>query len=140
MLSQNSLVRRAVCAAARLLFTDVCTVYSVVKSTCESGATVFEREVLLENIPCRISFESIGCARVDGAMERTRFPRKNLIPAAEISSVVRLFCAAEYDIPEGAEVYVLHGGELLKYRAAGCSAVYSSHREVLLQAADKFVR
>lgn len=139
MLSKNTMVKALAGDAVKRLFTDVCTVYSAEKKQGADGQTVFRREVLYENLPCRISFESINYARVGGAMERTRFPRKNLIPAAEISTVVRLFYAADVDIPEGAEVVVERCGELLNYRAAGASAVYSSHREVLLQAAEKFV-
>lgn len=139
MLSKNQVVTGAFTAAVNRLFKDVCTVYVVEKSTGEDGGTVFSKRVLFENIPCRISFDSIGHAKTNGGMERTRFTRKNLIPADEISSEVRLFVEPQFDIPEGSEVYVLHGGEPLKFRAAGYAAAYLSHREIVVVPVEKFV-
>ncbi len=139
MLSENSLVNRAFHAAVKRLFKDVCTVYIVKKSLGGNGGTAFSKRVLFENIPCRISFDSIGYAKLNGSMERTRFTRKNLIPAAEISSAVRLFVEPQFDIPEGSDVYVLHDGVPLKFRASGYSATYYSHREIVVVPFEKFV-
>lgn len=139
MLSKNSMVSAAVPAAVKLLFTDVCTVFVNEKIEGAGGAARFSRRVLFENIPCRVSFDSISSAKSNGSMERTRFTRKNLIPAAEISSAVRLFVEAEYDIPPGSEIHVLRRGGLLRFCASGYAAVYSSHREIMVVPVEKFV-
>lgn len=139
MLSENSMVRRAFAAAVKRLFVDVCSVYVAEKNVGAGGKVDFARRVLFENLPCRISFDSIGFAKSSGAMQRSRFTRKNLIPAAEISSAVRLFVEPQYDFPEGSEVRVLHEGEELVFRASGYAAVYSSHREIVLSSAERFV-
>lgn len=131
MLSENKMVLNAV----KRLFTDVCTVY--VFDGADGGSN--SGRVLFEKIPCRISYDSIDFAKVNGSMERTRFTRKNLIPAAEISSVIRLFVAPEYAIPAGSEVRVFHGGKERVFRASGYPAVYGSHCEVLMVPAEKFV-
>ena len=127
MLSKNKMVSNAL----GRLYKDVCTVYTIDEEN--NWRPVFE------NIPCRISYDSIGYAKQNGSMERSRFTRKNLIPAMEISAVIRLFLGAEYNIPAGSRICVTHNEIPLYFRAAGYSASYTSHSEVLIVPAEKFV-
>lgn len=127
MLSKNKMVR----GALRGLHKDVCTIYTVDAEN--------DWKPLYENIPCRISYDSISQAKQNGSMERSRFTRKNLIPAMEISAVIRLFLEAEYDVPAGSRICVIHNEKPLYFRAAGYSAGYSNHKEILIVPAEKFV-
>lgn len=127
MLSENKMVRNAV----KRLYEDVCTVYNVD----EDG----NWKKVCENIPCRISYDSINYAKQNGSMERSKFTRKNLIPALEISAVVRLIFDAEISISAGSRICVIHGNSPLYFRAAGYSARYTSHSEVLIVPMEKFV-
>lgn len=133
------MVKNAFRGAVKRLFDDVCTVYAIEKAEDKNGASEFSRRVLFEKIPCRISYDSIGFAKQKGSTERTRFTRKNLIPAAEISSVIRLFVEPQFNIPAGSEICVFRDGGCEYFRASGEAAVYSSHREILLIPAEKFV-
>ena len=126
VLSENKMVRNAV----KRLYEDVCTVYNAD----DDG----NWKIAAENIPCRISYDSINYAKQNGSMERSRFTRKNLIPALEISAVVRLFFDAEILISAGSRICVIHGNSPLYFRAAGYSAAYTSHNEVLIVPIERF--
>lgn len=139
MLSKNKMVKNAFLGAVKRLYEDVCTVYVIEKSEGRDGSSEFSRRVLFEEIPCRISYDSIGYAKQKGSTERTRFTRKNLIPAAEISCVVRLFVEPQFCIPAGSEICVFREFGCEYFRASGEAAVYSSHREIILIPAEKFV-
>lgn len=117
--------------ALKRLHKDVCTVYRVDGDN--NWRPIFER------IPCRISYDSIDRAKQNGSMERSRFTRKNLIPAMEISAVIRLFLDSEYYVAPGSRICVIHNDKLLYFRAAGYTSNYSSHNEVLIVPAEKFV-
>lgn len=117
--------------AVKRLYKDVCTVYNIDSEN--NWRPVFE------NIPCRISYDSINYAKQNGSMERSRFTRKNLIPAMEISAVIRLFLDSEYYVAPGSRICVIHNDKLLYFRAAGYTSNYSSHNEVLIVPAEKFV-
>lgn len=127
MLSKNKMVSNAL----KRLHKDVCTIYTIDAEN--------NWRPIFENIPCRISYDSIDHAKQNGSMERSRFTRKNLIPALEISAVIRLFLDAEYDVPPGSRIRVIRNDKPHYFRAAGYGASYASHREVLIIPSEKFV-
>lgn len=78
--------------------------------------TAFEEVIIMENIPCRISFSG--------------FPEnEQSVGAAEKSQSIRLFCAPDIDIPEGSKIAISQHGVTQNYMRSGTAAVYKHHRE-----------
>ena len=119
MLSENSVVNAR--AAIESTYMGMCTVIEyrsikdeVTKLTSQSEITV------LENLPCRVSFESKRSAVQTDT-------------AASVSQGIRLFAAPDADIKSGSKVVVTQNGHTQAYRASGVPAVYPTHREIMLE-------
>lgn len=84
-------------------------------------ATVPGKEVkVLEDIPCRISFDS--------------FPSSDSstgLPTAE--RAVKLFCGPDIDVSPGSKIVVTQDGITETYSYSGTAAKYCSHTEINLK-------
>lgn len=76
--------------------------------------------VVLENVPCRLSFEKAPAAVQTDT-------------AAAVGQSVKLFLAPEVVIKPGSKIIVEQNGRRDEYAASGEAAVYSSHQEVMLE-------
>ncbi|MFG6378942.1 MAG: hypothetical protein K1W19_11615 [Lachnospiraceae bacterium] len=112
--------------AIEQLYEDVCTVceYQSIKN--EKTKLTEKREVvILENLPCKISFENTAVtAGKEGAAEQ------------EIS--VKLFLAPNINIKAGSKVIVIHNGETTAYSNSGVSARFFTHQEIELKLFERW--
>ncbi len=112
--------------AIEQLYEDVCTVceYQSIKN--EKTKLTEKREVvILENLPCKISFENTAAtAGKEGAAEQ------------EIS--VKLFLAPDINIKAGSKVIVTHNGETTDYSNSGVSARFFTHQEIKLKLFERW--
>ena len=86
------------------------------------GTTKLTRKqevAVLENQPCKLSFEALSAA---GQTET----------AAKISQGLKLFLAPEAAVAPGSKVIVEQNGMTGEYSASGVPALYSSHQEIVL--------
>ena len=98
----------------------MCSVVEFQEITDELTHITSQREVtVLENVPCRISFENIR------QTEQTE-------TANSKSQTVKLFVSPEINIRAGSKVIVEQNGVTTAFCASGENAVYFSHREVML--------
>lgn len=120
MLSENTVVR--VRKALEGLYTDVCDV--VERRDYVDPKTKITRKnqevKVYENLPCRISFETVKAASETES-------------ASNVEQSVKLFVSPDVDIKSGSKVIVNRGGNIVEYSASGEPAVYSSHKEILLK-------
>lgn len=79
-----------------------------------------EERMVLEDQPCRLSFEKASAA----AQTET---------AAAVSQGVKLFLPPEISIKPGSKVLVRQNGACGVYAASGEPAVYQTHQEVMLE-------
>src|SRR5690606_27949766 len=91
----------------------------VVETTTPWGETRFERHVVAENVPCRIS-------------QRALSTNDQTNTTNVIAYETKLFIAPDVPIRQGNEVEVTRGSIVRKY-IAGEPFVYPSHQEVSLQ-------
>ena len=108
--------------ALELMWKDTCTVICKEKITDpDTHLTAFRERTLLENQPCKLSFDS--------------FPVANGDPVAAVSQSVKLFLATDVIIPAGCKIVVNRPGiaaELI-YASSGKPAVFYTHQEVNLE-------
>lgn len=84
-----------------------------------------EKVVVLENQPCKLSFESITTTIQTEA-------------AATISQAVKLFVSPDIIIKPGSILTVTQNGRTTEYSASGVPAVYPTHQEIMLELSDEW--
>ncbi len=112
--------------AIEQFYEDVCNVYEYQSIKNEKTKLTEKREVvILENLPCKISFENTAAtAGKEGAAEK------------EIS--VKLFLAPNINIKAGSKVIVIHNGETTAYSNSGVSARFFTHQEIELKLFERW--
>ncbi len=123
MLSENQVVRSKGAArkAVESTYYGACDIieYGSVKDK-KSGITRQEEITVLQNQPCKLSFEKIAAAVQTDT-------------GAAVSQGVKLFIAPEIEVKCGSKIVVTQNGVTNAYSASGQSAVYSSHQEIMLE-------
>lgn len=125
MVIPHDLVRKAI----ESRYDNVCSIY-VYQDVFDEDTkqTKRERVLMLENIPCRLSYQtqafaSLVSTQADG------------IPEAYQS--VKMFIAPELDIPENSEIEVNRYGRLLKFKRSSVPVIHSNHQEVMVEVLDQ---
>lgn len=85
----------------------------VTKLTEESDA------VVLENHPCKLSFENVKAAVQSDS-------------AAAIAQTTKLFVSPDVSIKAGSKITVTQAGVTIDYTCSGVPAVYPTHQEIVL--------
>lgn len=105
-------------SAIETLYEDTCTVTAYEPVLGEDGITGMEETILLEGLPCRVSFSSIP--NTTDSMKPTK------------AQAVKLFLSPDVTIPPGCRVDVTRYGQTTTYRSSGMPALYATHQEVNL--------
>lgn len=107
-------------ALEKFHYKDICTV-SEYKDDADAKTKITKKKevIVLENIPCKISFETIKNA------EQTE-------TATAISQVIKLFLSPDITISPGSKITVTNDGRTIAYKQSGEAAVYPSHQEIML--------
>jgi len=100
------------------------TVFSQTKDT-DTGITRVAEEVVLRDMPCRLSFEGLKSA------ESTE-------TAARVSQRAKLFISPDIKIMSGSKITVRQDGLERKFAMSGIPAVYPTHQEVMLRLLSDF--
>lgn len=125
---QSALERaRAVARKAQeRLYDGRCTVseWREVKDP-HSHITRDEEVVVLENEPCRLSFETIK-------------PTTETDTVAKLAQGVKLILSPDTVIKPGSKITVTQAGRTTEYSASGQPAIYSTHQEIVLELYDEY--
>lgn len=126
MINRIKAARNAHRAAMEVFYEDTCTVYEYRSVKDDKSRLTNKQEVLvIEDQPCKLSFESTGAAvPVDGANEKT------------VS--VKLFISPEISIRPGSKIVVMHNGRETAFSNSGVPAVYATHQEIELKLFERW--
>lgn len=125
MLQKSEMVKGILSLSARRravesLYTGVCTVVEYRNVRDEATGITSQQEVkVLENQPCRLSYE-------------LNYPVDQGENTGQISQRVKLFIAPEVNVKNGSKVIVTQNGNRVEYAFSGEGAAYDSHREIRL--------
>jgi hypothetical protein len=122
MLPKNAVVKAR--KAIEKGYIGTFTVTEHQKITKPNHTTGFEDADVLIDQPCRLSFSS-SPSTSDG-------------DAAEIKQTVKLFFAPEITVKEGSKITVTQNGITTAYKQSGTSAVYDTHKEILLELFERW--
>ena len=84
----------------------------------EWGMTNFQEVTVLEDQPCKLSFETLTSSTGD--------------PVATVSQSVKLFISPDVVIKAGSKIIVTQHGRTTEYSNSGVPAVYPTHQEIML--------
>lgn len=118
MLSQTQVV--AVRKAIELTYIGKCTVIEHQKKTKANKSTGFEEVTVLENQPCRLSFERITSTSQGEA-------------ASKLTQVTKLLIAPEVVVKPGSKLVIEQNGLTSEYKRSGEPANYNTHQEIILE-------
>lgn len=116
--------QKAARKAIESTYTGLLTVteYQAVKDPV-THITKNQKVVVLENQPCKLSFETIKTAIQTEA-------------AAIISQAVKLFVSPDVTIKAGSMITVTQNGVTTEYTSSGVPAIYPTHQEIMLELSD----
>ena len=118
MLPKNQMVKTR--KVIESLYDGVCTITEYQKVQKENKSTAFKEVVVLENQPCRLSFQSIN-------------PTNQTETGASLSQSVKIFLAPEIHVKPGSKVVVTQNQITTEYKSSGQPAHYFTHQEVVLE-------
>ena len=121
MINAIKRARQAHRSAVEMLYEDTCTVYEYRPVRDEGSKITSKREVLVwEDVPCKLSFESLDITRLG---ENT----------AEKAVSVKLFLPPETPVKAGSKIVVNHEGKAEAYSNSGVPGRFPTHQEVELK-------
>lgn len=119
MLSKTYMVK--VREAIESLYDGKCTITEHQKVKKENKSTGFRDVVVLEDVPCRLSFKTINNTnQTDTA-------------ASSVAQVTKVFLAPEIQVKPGSKLTVTQNNVTTEYKSSGEPAVYSTHQEIVLE-------
>lgn len=125
----NSAIQAAHKAARKAIegtYTGVMTVseYKAVRDPV-TKITSNKEVVVLENQPCKLSFETITAA----VQTET---------GAAVSQAVKVFVSPDISITAGSKIKVTQNGVTTDYTSSGVPAVYPTHQEIILELFERW--
>lgn len=116
------MVNKAVRTALERLWKDRCSIFVKEKVTDPTThLTDFEEKPLLQDQPCKLSFETLTSSTGD--------------PVAAVSQAVKLFISPDVKIPAGCKIVVTRFNDLERtftYSKSGEAGVFTNHQEIPL--------
>ena len=109
------------------LYTGTCSVYELNNIRDEDTKQTRQIEqMIIENQPCRISFES------------TSPTTKNNDTVQEKVQNIKLFMSPDLTIPPGSKIVVNQNNREGIYKSSGVPAMYATHQEVALEIFERW--
>lgn len=109
--------------ALERLWKDRCTVYHRVKVTDpKTKLTDFDEKPLLQDQPCKLSFETLNSTDGDHV--------------ATVAQFVKLFISPDVEIPAGCKIVVTRFNDLERtftYSRSGEPGIFTNHQEIMLE-------
>lgn len=124
MLSENPLVT-ARTAIESTYFGECDVIEFIEEKDPKTKVTSHKEEIVLEKIPCRLSFSE----------KKAAVPTET---AAEISGGAKLFVSPDVVIKSGSKIVVRQDNMVRVFRASGVPAVYPTHCEIMLELFEKW--
>ena len=112
--------------AQQATYTGRCTVSEYRKVKDPKTKITSEKSVaVLEDQPCRLSYSSVSAVDQSDT-------------AAKTAQVIKLFLPDQVEIKAGAQITVTQNGITRAYEAAGVSAIYPTHQEIVLKLSERY--
>lgn len=102
------------------LYKDKCDIFEYKKNNIENGITSFKEVCVIENQPCKLSFQSLECSIQSKSIDY-------------IKQNVKLFLSNDIQINEGSKIIVTSNGISKAYKNSSPANIYTNHQEISLE-------
>lgn len=107
-------------------YCGVATVVEHKKTTDKKSKLIkYDDVVILENQPCKLSYETISTANQNKS-------------AASVTQTTKLFISPDIIIKPGSKITVIQSGITTDYTYSGVPAVYLTHQEIMLELFERW--
>jgi hypothetical protein len=107
--------------AIESLYFGICTITEYHKVKKENKSTAFVEEIVLENQPCRLSYNT------------TNATTSTDTGASALVQGVKLFISPEIKVKPGSKITVTQNNVTTEYQNSSEPAYYATHQEILLE-------
>lgn len=104
-------------------YDGICTIIESRKIKLENHSTAFEDVVILENQPCRISYQN-------------QHSTTQTMSYNKVDGSVKLFISPDVEIKNGSKIIVTQNDKTVEYTNSGEPARYETHQEIILELFD----
>ena len=105
--------------AIESLYTGRCNIFEYKKIQKANRATSFEEVKIIDNEPCKLSFQVISDADSNEV-------------ASSLTQKIKLFISPEIKINPGSKIVIEQNNTIFEYKNSGEPAIYETHQEIIL--------
>lgn len=109
---------------ADVMYTDTCNVYNQQKIKV-NNKTKFESVLVVENEPCRLSYDIPKIAVQTES-------------SATLSNNAKLFISPNVEVVEGSRIEVVREGKTYQFKCSGMPSMYPTHQEIKLELSEVY--
>ena len=125
MVVPNDLVRKAI----ESRYNATCSIYVYENVFDEkTKQTSQQRKVLVENQPCRLSYQTQAFASLVSE-------QKDGVPSNYQGT--KIFISPDLDVPENSEIDVIWFGRELKFKRTSVPVIHTNHQEIMVEVRDQ---
>lgn len=124
MLSKNQVVKAR--KAIESMYEGTCTIIEHQKVKLPNKSTGFKDIVVLEDIPCRLSFKTIT---------NTNQAETGV---SAVVQVTKVFIAPEIQVKPGSKLTITQNDVTTEYKSSGQPAIYTTHQEIELELFERW--
>ena len=124
MLSKNQVVKAR--KAIESMYDGTCTIIEHQKVKLPNKSTGFKDIVVLEDIPCRLSFKTIT---------NTNQTETGI---SAVVQVTKVFIAPEIQVKPGSKLTITQNDVTTEYKSSGQPAIYTTHQEIELELFERW--
>lgn len=124
MLSKNQVVKAR--KAIESMYDGTCTIIERQKVKLPNKSTGFKDIVVLEDIPCRLSFKTIT---------NTNQAETGV---SAVVQVTKVFIAPEIQVKPGSKLTITQNDVTTEYKSSGQPAIYTTHQEIELELFERW--
>jgi len=107
------------------LWTDRMTVTEQKKVNKPNQSTKFAEVVVLEDVPCKLSFSTLRAANQNDTV-------------ATAGQVAKLFLDRSINIKPGSKITVMRGDQVFEFSQSGLAGMFSCHQEIVLAPFERY--
>lgn len=124
MLSKNQVVKAR--KAIESMYDGTCAIIERQKVKLPNKSTGFMDIVVLEDIPCRLSFKTITNTN------------QTETGVSAVVQVTKVFIAPEIQVKPGSKLTITQNDVTTEYKSSGQPAIYTTHQEIELELFERW--
>lgn len=112
--------------AIESMYDGTCTITEYQKVKLPNKSTGFKDIVVLEDIPCRLSFKTITNTN------------QTETGVSAVVQVTKVFIAPEIQVKPGSKLTITQNDVTTEYKSSGQPAIYTTHQEIELELFERW--